>query len=1170
MAAALIVCAVQAKAGTELKREKDKSNFYEIRSQFLDYYADKNIKQKGKGWKAFKRWEWFWAQRVAPTGDFPRADYMMHERKRYTERHRGKFEQIRTIGEWSQLGPSSSVGGYNGLGRVNAVREDLTNSQILWAGAASGGVWKSTNGGTNWSTNTDEWGSIGVSDIVVHPTNGNIVYVATGDADHWDTRSIGVMKTTDGGLTWNQTGLNWSRTDARVISRLLMHPTDYNILYAATSNGVYKTTNAGSTWSQLTTNDFNDMEFKPGDPTVMYGANTGFYRSTDGGASWTQITSGLATSSVQRIAIGVTPHNPSFVYALYANSANSGFLGFYKSTNSGANWTLMVNTPNMLGWSQTGDDTGGQGWYDLCVAASPLDSNCVFIGGVNVWKSTNGGATWAAASNWTGNMHADQHDLYFVPGTSRLYVGNDGGVYKTTNLGTAWNWIGNGMITTQFYRLGVSQTNANVTIAGAQDNGTKRWGNTAGWEDVMGGDGMECMIDYSNASIMYGTYPGGEMARSNNGGSSFSSLTMPQDGSWVTPFVIHPSVPATIFVGLKQVWKSTNRGDSWSRISTFSDSSSNVDMLQIAPSNADYIYMSKGSTLRRTTDGGGSWTNLTSPSSNSITYMAIHQSNPNKIWVTVSGFTSGQKVYQSTNGGSSWTNISGTLPNVPANTIVFQNNFLGRLYVGTDIGVYYRDSTATDWVDFNTNLPNVVIDELEIQYSTSKLRAATFGRGLWEVELPGVTVTTNVLADSVFSTGATISVGYTVGATPFNAGNIFTAQLSDGSGSFDNPTVIGTVTATTTGTISANLPQSLLPSTGYRIRVKASNPAITAADNGTDLIILPPNTVRVTFDSTTFPPTGWTNTKASGTNASALWSRETVGTHPDVDPKHGAGMVAYKSWDFQTTESALLTSPAFTLAQRPAGQPAFVGFWMYRDNGYNTALDKIIVYANTTPSLTNATAIDTINRVISSDPAVSGEGWYFNLIDLPASFNTSTNYLMLLADSQYGNDMYVDELFYQTYPTTEFTATVNVKALLQNYWNGTRQKPAAGIIELRSGADFYSSTLVARKSGICDTTGLTSCIFPNIAPGLYWIVYRHGGHLSVVSSARVSFSAANPTISFDFSDAATKAMNNGTIQSGTRWLLRSGDADANGMINALDYLQILNNFNTGSEVPEAE
>ncbi|HCV42029.1 MAG TPA: hypothetical protein DGH68_00990, partial [Bacteroidetes bacterium] len=320
--------------------------------------------------------------------------------------------------------------------------------------------------------------------------------------------------------------------------------------------------------------------------------------------------------------------------------------------------------------------------------------------------------------------------------TNTLYAGNDGGVYRTTNGGSTWSWIGNGVKTTQFYKLGISATDASRIIGGSQDNGTK-YLNGSTWSDVIGGDGMDCLIDYSNANIMYGTLYYGDIYKSVNGGSSFSyiSSAVSETGGWVTPFVQHPTSPNTIIAGYVNVWKTTNAGTNWAQISSLGTTGT-LDVVAVAPSNSQVIYIGDGGTLRRTTDGGTTWSSITTPSgAGSITSIAIIPSNADILWVTSSGFTAGSKVWKSSNGGTSWTNISGTLPNVPTNTIVYENGSQDRLYVGNDIGVYYRDLNTSDWQDFNTGLPNVVISDLDIQYSSGKLRAATYGRGVWESPL---------------------------------------------------------------------------------------------------------------------------------------------------------------------------------------------------------------------------------------------------------------------------------------------------------------------------------------------------------------------------------------------------------------------------------------------------
>jgi hypothetical protein len=290
-------------------------------------------------------------------------------------------------------------------------------------------------------------------------------------------------------------------------------------------------------------------------------------------------------------------------------------------------------------------------------------------------------------------------------------------------------------------------------IAGAQDNGTKLK-NAGNWTDVIGGDGMEAIIDYSNAKIMYGELYYGAIRKSTNSGSSWSALSLPQEGrnnlgAWITPYVLHPTNSSTLYVGYRNLFKTSNSGKNWTQLTNFT--TGNIRVLNIAPSNPNYIYVGKSTgnstppmEFNRTTNGGTSWTSLTLPSNNWLSYLAISQTDPLKIWATFSGYTATEKVFYSDNGGTSWTNITGTgLPNLPVNCIVYQKDYYNRVYIGNDMGVYYKDDNTTDWTEFRSGLPNVVIDELEIQYGTMKLRAATYGRGLWEASIPTAPVYLN-------------------------------------------------------------------------------------------------------------------------------------------------------------------------------------------------------------------------------------------------------------------------------------------------------------------------------------------------------------------------------------------------------------------------------------------
>jgi len=738
------------------KIQKGEISFFEIQQAFNDYWEPLNVKDgyyfengekiKAGGWKQFKRWEWFWESRVDPqTGTFPRTNAYYEFQKYLKENPQAKSPS----GNWSSIGPSTTGGGYAGLGRLSTVAFRPGDNTTIYTGAPAGGIWKSTNGGSSWTVYGDENASIGVSDIVViagATTASDIVYIATGDRDAGDTYSVGILKSTNGGSSWSSTGLSFTAGQGRRINRLLMDPGNNNILYAATTVGIYKTTNAGSNWSLLKSTNFIDIELNPGNSQYIYGSTTSgdIYRSTNGGSSWSQV---LSTSQY-RTELAVSANNSSVVYAVLVQS-NSGLYGIYKSTNSGASFS-QIYTPglNLLGWDCSGTDSGGQGWYDLVLAVDPNNVNIVFVGGVNTWKSSNGGTSWSISNHWSSscsgtatNVHADKHFLAYQNGTSTLFECNDGGIYKTTNSGSSWSHLGSGIVNSQMYKIGVAQTVTTDVVCGLQDNGTKNVSGST-WDDVIGGDGMDCAIDYTNANIQYGELYYGAIRRTTNHWSSYSSITSGLSGNaaWVTPFTIDPTTPSTIYIGYQDVFKSTNQGNSWTKISNWGGNT--LRSLAVAPSNSNYIYAATYNTLYRTTNSGSTWSNISGglpTGSASITSISVKNNDPNTIWVSFSGYNS-YGVYQSTNGGASWSNISSGLPHIPVNSVIQnkQNTTQIELYAGTDVGVYLKTGGA-NWVPFFNGLPNAVVTEVEIYYNAnpaqSRIRAGTFGRGLWESDM---------------------------------------------------------------------------------------------------------------------------------------------------------------------------------------------------------------------------------------------------------------------------------------------------------------------------------------------------------------------------------------------------------------------------------------------------
>jgi|GEM_PF-357520 len=758
-------------------------NIYDVRQSFDKEWDGKEI-VKGQGYKQFKRWENFMEPRCYPTGERMAPDAVFKAMKEKPE----MFLRNNLPGDWTYIGNTSIPSG-GGAGRVNSVRPLPGSTTTFFACAPAGGLWKTTNTGVSWTLlNTDELASIGVSDVAIDPSNHNILYIGTSDGDAGDTYSLGVLKSTDGGGTWNTTGLNWAVTQTRTISRLLIHPTSTQTVIAATSDGIYRTTNGGTSWTQELAGNYKNIKFKPGTPATVYATGNAddFYRSLDGGDTWTQITAGLPASGVSRMSLAVSDANSNYVYILAGNNSDYGLYGVFRSTDSGSNWTQMADgTPNLLTWSETGTGGGGQAWYDLSIECDQEDANRIFVGGVNTWRSTDGGTNWTCIGHWYGAagipyVHADVHALHYLPGTNTLLVGCDGGVFISTNNGTSFSDISSNLEISQQYRLGCAATNSNRVITGWQDNGTNLK-DGASWSEVVGGDGMECAIDPTNQQIMYGEIYYGAIYKTTTGAGGFSQITnsggtgVNEQGAWVTPYVLG-TIPSHIFVGKSTVYRSTNGGSTWTTLGAFG--SGNVNGLAVAPSDNNYIYASKGGSIYRSADGTNFANITTGLPGYYITYIAVHSTDPNKIWVTLSGFDPGQKIYESINGGANWTNISTGLPNIPANCVTYQNGSSDGIYVGTDAGVYYRDDVIGAWTPYMNALPNVVVSELEIHYASGTIRAATYGRGLWSAPLYTLPAVDAAMVEVLAPLGTLCGTSVTPQISVSNAGNNSLTQLT--------------------------------------------------------------------------------------------------------------------------------------------------------------------------------------------------------------------------------------------------------------------------------------------------------------------------------------------------------------------------------------------------------
>ena len=907
---------------------KAKNNFYEIQKDFNEYWSKYDLKSgyyyvdgkkhKAAGWKQFKRWEWYWETRVnKETGEFPEINILKIQ-KEFLKTKNSKTDES----NWQNMGPNSSDGGYAGIGRINCITFHPTDKNTFWVGAPSGGLWKTIDGGTSWEVLTDNLPVIGVSEIVLANDyeTSKTIYIATGDRDNGDNYSIGVLKSTDDGANWLTTDLSFGASQGVKITRLLMHPTNSDIMYASVNGRIYKTDDGWTSLSDIVSGSFYDMEFKHNcEDTVLYAArynydtgNREIIKTSDAGDTWETT---HVFSSVNRVELDVSESDSTIIYAL-ACTSSGGLEGIYKSNNSGLDFTQIydgtISGNNLLNWHLEVDDPkeNGQGWYDLTLSVSPIDPNHLFLGGINTWGSTDGGYNWTVKNHWSSSsyyesqdfpeVHADKHYMEFQD-ENTFFEANDGGIYKTIDGGKTWDDLTDGLIISQMYKLGVSQTVEGEVITGLQDNGSKLISSDI-WEDVKGGDGMECIIDYEDANIQYATYVNGQIDRTTDHWTDWQTVVdisdnIPggPDGAWVTPYLIDPDDNQTIYVGYEDVWKTTDRGDNWTKISGLS-LYNKIRSMAIALSDNNTLYLTDFNSFYKTSNGGANWDDLTSnlPStSNSITYITIDDNDPLHIWITYGGYDA-IKVFESTTGGSSWTDISAGLPEVPTNTI-FQNKLSGtqHLYAGTDLGVYFKDGDA-NWEVFNTNLPSVIVTELEIYYNNSDpansiLFASTYGRGLWKsnlapfslsaIQINGITGPFYVSVSNTDDINVTYSINETF------TSNTFTAYLSDASGSFTSEIAIGTLESNDAGTINATIPAGTGSGTGYKVRVKSSNPVVESAASNSFEIVLDNEAPTVVISSSES-----TNTSVSPINVTITFN-EDVNEFIETDITVGNGSV---------------------------------------------------------------------------------------------------------------------------------------------------------------------------------------------------------------------------------------------------------------------------------------
>lgn len=668
---------------------------------------------------------------------------------------------------WQPIGPEPISSGVL-TGRVAAIACSATDPNRYYAGGADGGVWRTDDGGAKWLPVGDGFPSTAIGALALDPRDDRVVYAGTGEANfaNHSRYGLGVMRSRDAGGSWEQLAV--ATFAGRCFARLRVDPSDPRVLWAAVTPaggfpakvaarnhpgkdgpvGIFVSRDSGDTWQHVAAGaglpnaPATDVALDPSNPRTIYaaigdifgGASNGIYRSTNGGASFSRLAGGLP-ASIGRITLALSPSNPRRIYAQLVNPSSSsggsaGTLGVYRTDDGGSTWNAIAGAPS---------HQATYGWYLCTSVVHPTSPDTLLIGGLTCHRSTNSGSSWTTVTP----PHVDLHALEF-DAARRLVCGNDGGVHRSSDLGTRWDSLNATLGLIQFYAgISIDPSNPLTLWGGLQDNGSVKRTTERGWISVLGGDGGYTSIDSTGARVFVEYQGTGNLFRSVNG-SSFqqSSSGISGRNCFLPPHEVHPGNPMHMIYGTERVFRSTNGGTSWSAIGgdLTGGGSAAIRALAWSPSNERVIWAATndgrvqvtedlGQTWRLCLTGVPGWPRTTRE-------LAVHPTDPQRAWLAVSSFGVDQ-VRATSDAGRTWRSIDGTLPDVPANTIAVDigSGEPAILYLGTDQGVWRSIDDGRSWQLYAWGLPNAPVVDLRVDARNGRLIAATQGRGAWQVRL---------------------------------------------------------------------------------------------------------------------------------------------------------------------------------------------------------------------------------------------------------------------------------------------------------------------------------------------------------------------------------------------------------------------------------------------------
>jgi len=717
--------------------------------------------------------DWFYSQRAYPHNIIDHAAYL-------TAAKSAKQNVTTRSSQEGYNDPWQPVGPRNINGRITDIEMPVDDINIIYAGTASGGIFKSMDQGDSWRPIFDDALSLSIGDLALAPSNNDIIYAGTGEANGGGGSiaydGVGVYRSDDAGATWRSIGLK----EVGSIGKIVVHPTDPDNLYVAAmgrlfgnneERGVYKSIDGGQTWKQVLYLSEKtggiDLAQHPANPEIVYAAmwererrphnrsyggdSSGIYRTNDGGETWEELKDGLPQNGSEkgRIGIAIAPSNPSVLYAMYAKE-DGALQGMYKTIDGGNQW-IMIDDRAI-------SDVPFMWWFSK-VSIDPNDEEVAYATSLDMFTTKNGGDSWTFIFE---AAHVDHHALFIHPQNSDLLInGNDGGVYISQNRGRTYKFK-NTIPNLQFYTCLIDNTDPEKIYGGTQDNGTLMINDANEWEMIFGGDGFRVLSDPNDPNIVFAESQYGNLRRSTDGGQTFSNGRSGISGArnWNTPYIMDPNNSSIMYYGSDRIFKSLDQGLSWSAITNTipkTTATGNIPFgtlttLSVSPLDPNYLFAG--------TDDGQ--VVLVDQSDNSVAYISANLPNrwvtsvaadPHdslSVYVTLSGFRfdeGGAHVYKSSDLGASWEDISVSLPDIPVNDIIIDPEEVGTLYIATDIGVYYSLDDGISWDLLGDDLPLVPVNDIDFHLPSRKLAAATYGRSIFTYDLPFSTPTEDRLDD---------------------------------------------------------------------------------------------------------------------------------------------------------------------------------------------------------------------------------------------------------------------------------------------------------------------------------------------------------------------------------------------------------------------------------------